>query len=224
MTITVFLAGDSTVSDYTQEKAPMMGWGQRLGDLFGEGVAIHNAAKGGRSSKSFIDEERLAAIASEIGPGDYLLIQFGHNDEKKDAARHTEPYGSYQQYLRQYIQVARDAGATPVLVTSTERRQFEADGRLKDTHGEYPAAMADLAKQEQVVLIDLRAKSRALLESLGDEPSKRLFVWLAPGEHPNYPDGASDNTHFSEYGAEAMAKLVAEGLRETGLPLAAELR
>lgn len=223
MKLTIFLAGDSTVSDYTPDKAPMMGWGQRFGSLFDVGVSVRNEARGGRSSKSFIDEGRLRPIEQSIGAGDYLFIQFGHNDEKLDAARHTDVNGTYEHYLTQYIEVARARGAMPVLVTSTERRQFGEDGKLKDTHGDYPAAMIRLASKEGVPVIDLRSKSRKLIEALGDEASKELFVWLAPGEHPNYPKGASDNTHFSERGAEEMAKLVAEGIREAGLPLAEHL-
>ncbi|WP_238403247.1 rhamnogalacturonan acetylesterase [Paenibacillus mesophilus] len=223
MKLTIYLAGDSTVSNYPPEKEPMMGWGQRLGQYFDDSVVIRNEAMGGRSSKSFIDEGRLAAIEQAIVPGDYLLIQFGHNDEKADEARHTDVFGTYEQYLRQYIGVARAKGATPVLITSTERRYFDESGKLKDTHGAYPAAMARLAAEERVPVIDLQAKSRKLLEAMGDESSKRLFVWLAQGEHPNYPKGSCDNTHFNEQGAAEMAKLVAEGIRETGLPLAERL-
>lgn len=220
MKLTIFLAGDSTVSDYAPTKAPMMGWGQRLGSYFDDSVVIRNEAYPGRSSKSFIREGRLRPIEDAIAAGDYLLIQFGHNDEKPDEARRTEVGGTFEQHLKQYIEIARAGGATPVLVTSTERRQFGEDGRLKDTHGEYPAAVIRLGREEGVPVIDLQRKSRKLLETMGEEASKSLFMWLAPGEHPNYPEGIQDNTHFSEWGAGEMAKLVIEGIRESGLPLA----
>jgi lysophospholipase L1-like esterase len=194
-----------------------------LGTFFGEEVTIHNAAMGGRSSKSFIDEGRLAAIDEKIGAGDYLLIQFGHNDEKEDEARHTTPDGTFPAYLMKYIEVARAHGATSVLLSSVERRRFNEKGEVVHTHGDYPDATERLAREAGVAFIDLRRKSKALLESLGDEPSKRLFCWLKPGESPNYPDGVTDNTHFSEDGAKEMARLVVEGIRESGLPLAGQL-
>lgn len=220
---TVYLAGDSTVSSYGANAAPMAGWGQMLGELFEDGVAVRNEARGGRSSKSFIDEGRLAPIAEAIAPGDYLFIQFGHNDEKTDEARYTSPDGTYPQYLKQYIEAARAKGATPVLLTPVERRSFDENGGLKDTHGDYPAAVLRLAREEDVPVIDLRQKSRVLFESLGDETSKKLLTWLKQGESPNYPEGKQDNTHFNEAGAREIARLVAEGIREAGLPLADRL-
>ncbi|RKN84065.1 rhamnogalacturonan acetylesterase [Paenibacillus ginsengarvi] len=220
---TVYLAGDSTVSSYGASAAPMAGWGQMIGELFQDGVQVRNEARGGRSSKSFIGEGRLAPIAEAITPGDYLFIQFGHNDQKNDEARYTSPNETYPHYLRQYIEAARTKGATPVLFTPVERRLFGEDGRLKDSHGAYPAAVLKLADEENVTVIDLRQKSRSLLESLGDEASKKLFTWLEPGESPNYPSGTQDNTHFNETGAREIARLVAEGIRESGLALANRL-
>lgn len=218
--ITLYLTGDSTVSNYTEARAPRAGWGQMLPKLLAPSIQVVNAAASGRSTKSFINEGRLTKVDERIGTGDYLFIQFGHNDEKSDEARHTEPYTTFKENLKQYINTARSHQAHPVLVTPVQRRSFNEAGEFMDTHGEYPSAMKQLAAELNVPLIDLASKSRALLESLGPEPSKKLFLWLMPGEHPNYPDGEQDDTHFSEYGALEMAKLIREGCRELGLPFA----
>jgi len=213
----VFLAGDSTVSAYDANRAPQAGWGQALGELLPPGVEVRNHAASGRSTKSFIDEGRLAAIDAELAPGDLLLVQFGHNDQKPDAERRTEPYGTYQANLRAFIETARRRGASPVLVTSVQRRSFDESGELTDTHGEYPAAMRELARDAGVPLIDLAASSKALFEALGAERTKALFLWLEPGAHPNYPEGVQDDTHFCEAGAKEIAKLVVDELKKKGL-------
>ncbi|MBT2758995.1 rhamnogalacturonan acetylesterase [Mesobacillus foraminis] len=217
-TISVYLAGDSTVSSYDQPLAPRMGWGQVLDRYFDDKIVVKNEASSGRSSKSFIDEGRLDAILDEIEKGDYLFIQFGHNDQKiEDPSRYTEPYSTYKSYLKQYIDGARAKNALPVLVTPVERRRFTAEGLARDSHGEYPAAMKELAKEENVPVIDLTAKSKSLFQELGPEATKEVFLWLEPGEHMNYPEGVQDNTHFQEAGAEKIAVLVAEGLKELKL-------
>lgn len=217
----VFLAGDSTMSNYESDVAPRAGWGQVLEGFLKPGYQVVNEAASGRSSKSFINEGRLKPIAEQICAGDYLLIQFGHNDEKPDEERATEPYTTYKEHLMQYIETARVKEAYPVLITPVQRRKYEesGSGKLKDTHGEYPIAMKQLAEEAGVPLIDLGEKSKALLESMDPEEAKKLFLWFEPGELPNYPEGAQDDTHFSEYGAKAIAKLVVEGIRELGLPL-----
>ncbi|WP_150268854.1 rhamnogalacturonan acetylesterase [Paenibacillus tepidiphilus] len=216
--ITLFLAGDSTVTDVGDEKGfPFSGWGQMLQYYFKHDVAVANHAVGGRSSKSFIQEGRLDAIMEEIAEGDYLFIQFGHNDQKWDEARYTDPSTTYPEYLRQYIAVARSKKATPVLVTSMHRRYFDEAGKLKDTHGAYLEAVRQLAEEEGVPLIDLAAKSKALFEELGPEGTKSLFLWGAPGEWLNQPGGCADNTHFQERGSLRIAELVVQGIRELGL-------
>lgn len=219
--ITVFIAGDSTAATKQPDKKPETGWGERLPDFFGEEVQFHNAAHNGRSSKSFIHEGRLQQVADSIREGDYFFIQFGHNDEKPNEDLYTEPSTTYKAFLTQYIEVARKAGAYPVLLTSIHRRAFDEAGRIKDSHGSYPPAVRELAAQLKVPLIDMTERSRKLLEETGEEPSQAFFLWLKPGENANYPDGVQDNTHFSENGAKEMARLVAEGIRELHLqPLA----
>lgn len=191
-----------------------------LGRWFDDHVRVKNMAASGRSAKSFIEEGRLDRILRELKKGDYLFIQFGHNDEKaNDPARYTEPFTSYQAYLKQYIDGARMKGAIPVLITPVERRRFSADGRALNSHGLYPAAMKALGEREHVPVIDLTAKSRQRFEQLGPEQTKRLFLWLERGEHRNYPNGIKDNTHFHRRGAKEIARLVAEGIVELNLPL-----
>nr|WP_029196889.1 rhamnogalacturonan acetylesterase [Paenibacillus alginolyticus] len=214
----LFLAGDSTVADYPASQAPMAGWGQMLGAFFSDEVVIQNEARCGKSSKSFILEGHFQRIVGKIGNGDYLFIQFGHNDEKPDG---TEPFTTFQSFLSQYIDMARQKGATPVLVTPVHRRRFDEAGRLVNTHGEYPAAIRELSELRQVPLIDLCAATEGLYQSLGPEDSKQLFVWFTPGEHQNYTEGVEDNTHFSEYGAKEVARLVIERIADMGLPLTA---
>ncbi|MCS7462601.1 rhamnogalacturonan acetylesterase [Paenibacillus doosanensis] len=210
--IRIYIAGDSTAASYPADQAPMAGWGQMLGALLTAEAEVHNHASCGRSSKSFIAEGRLKPIAEGLRQGDYLFVQFGHNDEKPDEQRHTEPFTTYLDHLMQYIAAARKKGAVPVLFTSVARRHFDADGQLLATHGDYPEAMKKLAAEQDVLLIDMEAKTGELYRKLGPEDSKRLFTWLEPGEHPNYPDGARDNTHFNERGAMEVARIAAAEL------------
>ncbi|WP_051250450.1 glycosyl hydrolase family 28 protein [Paenibacillus harenae] len=217
--IRLFIAGDSTAAFYPQERSPMAGWGQMIGRYFTSSVNVVNEARNGRSSKSFIDEGHLNRIVDAMAEGDYLLIQFGHNDQKLEKERRTEPFGSYQMYLKMYIDAARDAGAIPILLTPVQRRQFDDMGTFVPSHGEYPEAVRQLAQKEGVACIDLCALSGQRLVSLGSDGSKSLFVRLRPDEHPNYPNGSEDDTHFNESGAREIALLVREGLMRAGLPI-----
>ncbi|MGN7454123.1 rhamnogalacturonan acetylesterase [Paenibacillus pasadenensis] len=221
----LFLAGDSTVCDQPASGYPYFGWGQALPARFKHDVAVDNHAVSGRSSLSFIREGRLEAILERLKPGDWLFVQFGHNDQKNDAERFTEPFGSYKDTLRRYVSGARERQAHAVLVTSMQRRDFDAEGRLRDTHGDYPAAMRELAAEEGVPLIDLAELSRELFEAAGPEGTKDDFMWLLPGESLNHPSGTRDNTHFQERGAVRLAGLVAAEIRRLRLqPLAMYLR
>lgn len=224
-TMTVFLAGDSTVTDQLESGYPYCGWGQLLPAQFKHDVAVDNHAHSGRSSRSFIDEGRLDAILEKIKPSDFLFIQFGHNDEKPDPARGTEPFTTYKQYLKKYIDAAHAAHAIPVLITPVHRRYFGEDGKLTDTHGDYIVAVRELAAEENVPLIDLAERSRILFEQAGVEGSKDDFMWVLPGEYLNFPGGVEDNTHFQEHGAQRLAQQVAEAIRELRLqPLQMYLR
>ncbi|GHA97880.1 rhamnogalacturonan acetylesterase [Streptomyces chryseus] len=211
---TVFVAGDSTAAGKSVPAAPETGWGMALPFFLHERLEVANHAVNGRSSKSFIDEGRLAPILAAIRPGDLLLVQFGHNDQKRaDPARFTEPWTSYQEHLLRYVTGARACGARPVLLTSVERRRFDAAGTAVATHGTYPAAVRALAAEHGVPLLDMAALSLARWQELGPEPSKEYFHWLAPGESPNYPDGVSDNTHFCPRGAIEVARMTVRALR-----------
>lgn len=216
--ISVYLAGDSTVSNYSSSLAPRAGWGQVFDEMFDKKVVVKNHASSGRSSKSFMEEGKLTVILNQIEKGDYLFIQFGHNDQKiDDTSRYTEPYTTYKTYLRQYIDGAFAKGAHPVLVTPVERRRFTEDGKAKDSLGEYPKAMKELGQELDVPVIDLTEKSKALYEKLGPEETKNVFLWLEEGENPNYPNGVQDNTHFQERGARLIAQLVANEINESKL-------
>ncbi|MFJ3668667.1 rhamnogalacturonan acetylesterase [Streptomyces sp. NPDC090106] len=203
---TLYLAGDSTAAQKYADAAPETGWGMALPFFLHRRLSVANHAVNGRSSKSFVDEGRLDAILAVIRPGDFLYIQFAHNDEKSaDPTRYTEPWTTYQDHLRLYVDGARARGARPVLVTPVERRRFDADGNAVPTHGEYPAAMRALAAEEGVALLDVQALSLALWQELGVEETKTYFNWTGTEQ---------DNTHFNPPGAIAVARLVVrESLR-----------
>ncbi|MDG9715115.1 rhamnogalacturonan acetylesterase [Streptomyces sp. DH24] len=206
---TLFIAGDSTAAQKYADAAPETGWGMAAPFFLHSGIAVSNHAVNGRSSKSFVDEGRLDVVLGAVRPGDILLIQFAHNDEKSaDPTRYTEPWSTYQDYLRTYVEGARARGARPVLATAVERRRFDAAGNALETHGEYPAAMRALAAEEQVALLDIQALSLALWQELGAEETKKYFNWTATEQ---------DNTHFNPPGAIEVARLVTRELLRTGV-------
>ena len=208
---TVFICGDSTASSYQQDRYPRTGWGQVLSIMLPQSVFVQNEAVSGRSSKSFVNENRLYQIGHFIRPHDLVLIQFGHNDEKPDEKRATNPDTTFPQFLQKYIDAAREKEAVPILLTPIVRRHFDAAEQLIDTHGEYAAAIRNQAQRMGIMLIDMEAKTRKMVTALGMEQSKTLYLWVAQG-HRNYPAGEKDNTHLSFDGAWAYAKLVAREL------------
>lgn len=219
---TVYLVGDSTMAARA-DSAPTLerGWGQMLARYLDRGVAVRNAAVNGRSTKSFIAEGRWATVRDSLRAGDYVLVEFGHNDEKvADSARYTNPYTGYRRNLARMVADARARGATPVLLTPITRRHFNAQGTLEDTHGAYPLVVRDLARDERVALVDLQLLTEDLIAAAGPERSKALFVWVAPGASPFYPDGRQDDTHLNADGAAQVARLAARALRDAGGPLA----
>lgn len=216
MTTRLFIAGDSTAAQKGATDKPMTGWGEHLQSYLAPSVHVDNRAVNGRSTKSFIAEGRLADIEKDIQAGDYLFIQFGHNDEKKeDPTRYTDPDGEYRQNLIQYIQSARERGGIPVLLTSVSRRRFTADGEPDPLAvGAYPAAMRQVAAKTKTPLLDIFEASQQLYRSMGEKESQQLFMHLPEKTHPNYPAGVTDNTHFSDEGAKQVAHLVAEAIRQ----------
>lgn len=222
--ITVYLAGDSTCANKTADKRPETGWGEMLQQYFDPAkVRIVNEAQNGRSTKSFIDEGRWQSIVDRLRKDDLVFIEFGHNDEKKDKSAVYASPDDYKANLIKFINETRAKGATPVLLTPVSRRKFE-NGILVKTHGEYPDAVKAVGRDKRVVVIDMESRSAAVLTRYGDEGSRKLFLQLRPGENPNYPKGIEDNTHFSPEGAEEMAKLVVEGIRENRLSLGKYLK
>lgn len=209
---TVFLVGDSTVANY-ELPDPRNGWGQVIGQFFIEEVKVKNFAISGRSSKSFIEEGAWAPVLAQIQPGDYVFIQFGHNDEKSDAARHTDPYGSYQEFLGRYVADTFKAGGIPVLVTPVGRGGMKKSSRA-GSHGSYPAAMLALAKEKQVLAIDLTQLSEAHFRQIGYRDTLKYFVASQDGK---------DDTHFLPLGAQAIATLMAGAIRTLDTPLAAKV-
>lgn len=222
--IRIFLAGDSTVAAYGCRQRPMTGWGQLLREYFTRKVEVRNYAMCGRSSRTFIEEGRLARIEREIAPGDYLLIQFGHNDATMEKPeRYVKPYDEFAGFLRQYIRTARDRQATPVLVTPMQRRNFAADGHLIWDHRAYIETMRRVAKEENVALLDLSTASGEVFEHAGSDRTKQFFFHYDSGWEPNYPQGAADNTHFQREGARLLCNLLVGELEKSNLPLKDQL-
>ncbi len=215
--ITVYLAGNSTVTD--QQHEPWAAWGQMLPRFFEPGVvSIANNAESGETLKAFVHEGRLKKLMSTIKSGDYLFIQFAHNDQKPGAS-HVDPFTSYKEYLKMFIDSARSKGATPVLVTSMHRRRFDDQGHIINTLGDYPEAMRQTAKEENVALIDLNAMSRKFFEAMGPDGTLKVFVHYPAGTFPGQDKELADNTHFNNYGAYELAKCVVEGIKETDIAL-----
>ncbi len=217
---TVYLAGDSTVVD--QDKEPWAAWGQMLPAFFADKVVIANHAESGETIRSFQGERRFAKIFSTIQPGDFLLIQFAHNDQKPGSGFVSIP--DYKDLMRKYIAQARDKGATPILVTSMNRRTFDATGRITQTLGDYPQATRDIGAEQHVAVIDLNAMSKTLYEALGDAGTLKAFVHYPANTFPDQPEELKDDTHFNSYGALELAKCIVQSIRDQHLPLAQYLK
>ena len=209
--VTVFLCGNSTVVD--QDNEPWCGWGQMIPRFFNEKVSFANYAESGEAANSFISAGRLKKIETKIKKGDYLFVEFGHNDQKqKDEGK--GPWTSYTNDLKKYIELARSKEAIPVLVTSMHRRSFDENGKIVNTLLEYPDAVRKLAKDENVAIIDLNAMSKILYEAWGVEESKKAFVHYPANTFPNQPQSLQDNTHFNSYGGYELAKCIVEGVKK----------
>lgn len=214
----VFMVGDSTMAD-KGTAIPEWGWGMALGKFLVDRSLVRNHAQNGRSSRSFVAEGRWQKVIDEMRPGDFVIVQFSHNDEKSDPERHTDPATTFRDFLRKFVSEARARGGIPILATPVERRKFDAAGKLVDTHGEYPVAIRVVAKEQKVPLLELQYATAKLLRDAGPEASKKYFMWIAPGVYPNRPEGAKDDTHFVELGATEVAALAVRQMRELKLPL-----
>ena len=245
---TIFIIGDSTaankdISGGKQER----GWGMALQCYFDDNILVDNHALNGRSSLSFIREGRWDKVLEKIRPGDYVIIQFGHNDEKSGEKRHTDPGSTFDYIMAKYVRETREKGGIPVLMNCVVRRNFftkapqndddeslrtttfkdgvkmvEGDS-LIDTHGLYRVAPRDVAQRMNVHFVDANQITHNLEQGLGTEASKKLHMWFRPGEEPSVPDGRQDNTHYNVYGAHVVAKLLADALCEE-IPLLKKYR
>jgi lysophospholipase L1-like esterase len=218
--ITVYLAGDSTMAQKVDNRRPETGWGEKLQLHFDEDkVKIDNRAQNGRSTRTFISEGRWQAIIDNLKKGDYVFIEFGHNDESKEKTDRYTPPGDFKKNLEKFVAEVQAKKATPVLLTPVMRRKFNKEGNFVDTHGEYPDLTRKVAKDLKVPLIDLHRASEKVLKDLGVENSRLLFLHLNPNENANYPNGIEDNTHFSPNGAEEMTRLAIEAIKNQKIGL-----
>jgi len=218
---TLFLAGDSTMADKPDLSLPERGWGQLFRERVRPPLRLDNRAVNGRSTRSFRDLGHWDALLASLAPGDWVVIQFGHNDSKiADPARFADPHVAYRANLVRFVREVRDRGAQPVLATPVVRRRFDENGHFYDTHGEYPRVAREVAVAEGVPLLELENLTRSLVRGLGPEGSRAVYLHFEPGEHPGLPEGLHDDTHFSEYGARQVAILAAREMARLELPFA----
>jgi lysophospholipase L1-like esterase len=205
--IKIWLCGDSTIAIKQTTAYPETGWGMPFVHFWDSLVQVNNLAKNGRSTKTFINEKLWQQVLDGAEEGDYVFIQFGHNDEVPEKKSYTIPE-DFKSNLTKFIKETRALKATPILFTPVSRRQFDSAGIALENHKAYDELVKDVAVKEKVLFIDLDTKSRELYQTFGKDKSTLLFLQLQPGEHPNYPEGKIDNTHFSELGARLIAQLV----------------
>lgn len=214
---TVYLCGNSTVTD--QEFEPYCSWGQMLPLFASQDVAVANYAESGETAQGFISRGRLAKIESLLKPGDYVFVEFGHNDQKSD---HKVGHGAFYQFqycLKQFADIARAKGATIIFCTPTRRRQFDESGHIKDTHKDYPEAIRFMAERENIPVVDLQQTTKEWFEALGPEDSKHALIHCPAGTWPGQTQPIADNTHFSSYGAYMIARMVVAQLCDWGITL-----
>jgi lysophospholipase L1-like esterase len=217
--ITIWLIGDSTMSIKETKAYPETGWGMPFAFFWDSTVKVDNRAMNGRSTRTFMEEKRWDPVVHDLQEGDYVLIQFGHNDEVPSKKSYV-PEKDFKANLEKYIADTRSKKANPVLITPVARRKFDSTGHIQETHAVYAQIVRDVARENNVPLIDLSAISKSLYQKLGPEDSKYLFNYLVPYEHPNYPEGKQDDTHFSELGARKIAEIVLQEIKNLKLELA----
>lgn len=217
--ITVYLIGDSTMADKEVIAYPETGWGMPFHYFFDSKVTVDNRAKNGRSTRTFIEQGRWQSVFDNLKEGDYVLIQFGHNDEVPSKGSYTTPE-DFVTNLEKFVNESRSKKAIPVLITPVARRKFDSTGKIEETHAQYTLLVKDVAKKLDVPLIDLDEESQEMLQKLGPDDSKFLYNYLQPGENPHYPEGHKDDTHFNELGARKMAEIVLHDIRKLNLELA----
>lgn len=218
----LFIVGDSTAANKTEKEYPETGWGMVIGDFFDRNVVVQNKAVNGRSTKSFINQKRWQEVLDQLKAGDFVFIEFGHNDEKVDKPEVGTTLEEFKANLVLYVNQTKEKKANPVLLTPIMRRSFK-NGVFHDTHKGYPDVVRKVADSLKVPLIDMHKKTEKLLVGLGDDESVKLFNHLSRG-HVNYPEGVKDNTHLNVEGATVVAELVVEGIKESKLDLAKYLK
>jgi lysophospholipase L1-like esterase len=212
--ITIYMIGDSTMANKPLEDNPERGWGMMLQDHFNETVTVENHAMNGRSTRSFLYENRWQPIADKLKKGDYVIIQFGHNDESPEKMeRYTKP-DAFKTNLVFFVNDTRARKAIPILCTPVMRRRFDENGAFYDTHGEYPDIIRRVADSLKVPMVDLHRETEEVIRNLGPEASKKMFLFIQPGEYASLPNGREDNTHFSEWGAREVAGLFVEKINK----------
>lgn len=223
--VKIFLAGDSTMADKDKKSSPETGWGMVLPSYFNDDVLIENHARNGRSTRTFISEGRWDFLINRVSKGDFVVIQFGHNDQSKQKTDRYTPPADYKANLARFVKDVRAKGATPILCTPIERRKFDKDSNFVDQHGIYPNLVRQVAKEMNVYLVDMHHSSFDFLVDQGVEGSKQFFMHVKPGECEKYPEGKEDNTHFKPDGAMAMARLFVEGICQLNIkPLTKHLK
>ncbi|MEA5459473.1 glycosyl hydrolase family 28 protein [Arcicella sp. LKC2W] len=216
----IFLIGDSTCANKNPYDEPETGWGQVFPQLFTNAVEIQNHAVNGRSTKSFRTLGHWKKVSDQLHKGDFVFIQFGHNDQKEsDTTRYAAPQTDYRKNLIRYIEEVQAKGATPILLTPVMRRKFDENGKFVDQHGEYPKVVREIAQQYHLHLIDAHKESQKIIEQHGVNDSKKMFMIFGGGIYSKFPKGSDDNTHFSPYGARLMANMVADEMVKQGNPL-----
>jgi len=225
-TFSIYTIGDSTMADKPNpQENPERGWGQMLPNYFSDSIRINNHAVNGRSTRSFRSLKHWQKVYQALEPGDYVFIQFGHNDAKiSDSSRFTNPHTSFRYNLMRYVNETRSKGAHPILLSSIMRRKFNEHGVLVDTHGDYTLVTRLVAKEMEVPFIDLQYLTQIMEESYGPLGSLKLHLHYQPGEHPYYPEGIQDDTHLSILGATNIAKMVVEELKKLEQPLQSFVR
>jgi lysophospholipase L1-like esterase len=222
--ITIYTIGDSTMANKINPgENPERGWAQMLPQFFNEDVVVDNRAVNGRSTRSFITEKRWDSVLKTLKKGDYVFIQFGHNDQKEnDPNRYTNPHTAYRNNLMKFVKETLQKKANPILFSSIARRNFNEQGVLIDTHGAYTMEARLVAKEMNIPFIDLQYLTEKLEESYGIEGSMKLHLHYKAGEIAYYPEGKEDNTHLSELGATEIAKLVMQQIQLLNIPLKAK--
>jgi lysophospholipase L1-like esterase len=216
---TIYMIGDSTMANKPTDDNPERGWGQMLPNYFMNSVMIENHAKNGRSTRSFLAESLWEPVLNKLKPGDYVIIQFGHNDQSKEKVDRYTPPEDFKKNLIKFVTETRGKHALPILCTPIMRRRFDDSGKFYDIHGVYPDLVREVANELNVPLLDMHRKSEKIIVDAGEEGSKKIFLWIEPGKYKSLPDGKQDNTHFSEYGARRMAELAVEEIRRLKLDL-----